>query len=58
MYVTVRVKLKSGEITTIRTELPKDIRNYKEDTISDFISDKLDDDGVEYKWYRVESKCK
>lgn len=55
MYVKVRLKLKSGELTTIRVELPKDIRDYHEDTVDDAVSDVLTEKGVDYKWYRVEN---
>jgi uncharacterized protein (DUF2267 family) len=55
MYIKVRVRLKTGEATTIRAELPNGLKDYSQDTIDDAVSDWLDDNGVEYKWYRTEN---
>ena len=55
MYIKVRVRLKTGEATTIRAELPNDLKDYSQDTIDYAVSDWLDDNGVKYKWYRAEN---
>ena len=55
MYVKVRLRLKTGSLTTLRVELPKDLRDYNQDTIDDVVSDSLDDNKVRHKWFRVEN---
>ena len=55
MYIKVRVRLKTGEATTIRAELPNDLKDYSQDTIDDAVSDWLHENGVDYKWCRVEN---
>lgn len=55
MYVKVKLRLKTGELTTVRAEIASDIKDYKKDTIYDVVSDWLDDNGVQYRWYRVEN---
>lgn len=56
MYINVRVRLKTGEAVTVKAELPDNIKDYSKDTINDIVSDWLDDNKVEYKWYRVENE--
>jgi uncharacterized protein (DUF2267 family) len=53
MYVKVRVRLKTGEAKTIRAELPNNLKDYSQDTINDAVSDWLDNNGVDCKWYRT-----
>lgn len=53
MYVTVRFKTKENDLCNIKVELPKTIRDYSDDTINDVVSDYLDDNLVEVKWFRV-----
>lgn len=55
MYVKVRVRLKTSEAVTLRAEIPNDLRDYSSDNIDGAVSDWLDDNGVKYKWYRVEN---
>ena len=56
MYINVRVRLNSGEAVTVKAELPDDIKDYGKDTIDDAVSDWLDENKIEYKWYRVENE--
>ena len=53
MYAKVRLRLKeTGEMMNIEVPLPSDIR-LDVDSISDHVSDHLDNMKVPYKWYRV-----
>ena len=56
MYINVRVRLITGDAVTVKYELPNDIKDYNKDTIDDAVSDWLDENKVEYKWYRVENE--
>lgn len=56
MYINVRVRLKTGEAVTVKVEIPDDIKDYGKDTIDDAVSDWLDENKTEYKWYRVENE--
>lgn len=56
MYINVRVRLKTGEAVTVKAEIPDDIKDYGKDTIDDAVSDWLDENKIEYKWYRVENE--
>ena len=53
MYARIRLKLKSKKLAEMNIELPKDLKDYSDDTINDAVSDILDEKGVYYKWYRV-----
>ena len=54
MHVKVKLRLTTGEIKTLTVKIPDDIRDYKQDTIDDAVSDWLDEKGIKYKWYKVE----
>lgn len=57
MNVNVRVRLKNGEIATLKAEIPNeivenDLENF-DDAVQDGISDWLDSNGFEYRWFNI-----
>jgi hypothetical protein len=56
MYVLVDVKLKTKEARQLKVELPKDIRDFKQDTIFDVVGDLLEEKGIDFKSYKVVSQ--
>lgn len=54
MHAKVKLRLTTDEIKTLTVKIPGDIRDYKQDTIDDAVSDWLDEKGIKYKWYIVE----
>jgi len=53
--VNVRIRLKTGRLVSLIIALPLDIRDYNRDTISDCVTDYLQDNKIDYKWYKIES---
>jgi len=53
MYVNVRIKTLNNDLATIKVEIPKDLRDYDYDTLNDVVSDYLDDNVTEVKWFRI-----
>jgi len=56
-HVEVRVKHTSGIKSQFKIELPQDRRDDEVDTINDIISDWLDENGADYKWFRILGTC-
>jgi len=55
MYVKVRIKtaIPCHPTITMKVDLPADIRDLETDTITDVVSDYLDENRIQYKWFRV-----
>jgi len=54
MIVQIRVRLKNGDMATLPAQLDMDnVRFCDRDKIDDIASDWLDENKIDYKWYRV-----
>lgn len=57
MNVKVRVRLKNGEIATLKANIPNEIVEHDhenfDDAVQDGVGDWLDDNGVEYRWFNI-----
>ena len=53
MYVKVRIKFLDGDVANIKVDLPSDLKDFNHDTLDDAVSDYLDDNATECKWFRI-----
>jgi hypothetical protein len=56
-WIEIRIKTPRGNKKHLKIEIPQDRRDDKQDTFNDIASDYLDENKIEYKWFRLVGTC-